>query len=193
MTGVVCSSDLKTNYIVTLEAEKTIESQMRLENIEEFFSVVEDFEDLAKRNKENPTLEAFLESISLMTNLDQWDQGSNILTLMTLHTAKGLEFPIVYMVGMEEGLFPNVNAFTDELEDIEEERRLCYVGITRAKDQLTFTYTRQRHLYGSRQFNLSSRFLNEIPSELYSTSGDLENEVDVDFEDIEIKLNEDER
>ena len=155
--------------------------------------MVEDFEDLAKRNKENPTLEAFLESISLMTNLDQWDQGSNILTLMTLHTAKGLEFPIVYMVGMEEGLFPNVNAFTDELEDIEEERRLCYVGITRAKDQLTFTYTRQRHLYGSRQFNLSSRFLNEIPSELYSTSGDLENEVDVDFEDIEIKLNEDER
>jgi DNA helicase II / ATP-dependent DNA helicase PcrA len=115
-------------------------------------------------------LQAFLESISLHTDLDNWDNGTNVLTLMTLHTAKGLEFPIVYMVGMEEGIFPNVNSYTDDPDDLEEERRLCYVGITRAKDKLTLIYARQRRLYGSLQQNLPSRFMNEIPQHLFETA-----------------------
>jgi DNA helicase-2/ATP-dependent DNA helicase PcrA len=177
----------RTGYIQELEAEKTIEAQARIENIEEFFSVIEDFEENLPRHPEarraegsttgilrfaqDDQLSTFLESISLMTDLDTWDNGTNILTLMTLHTAKGLEFPIVYIVGLEEGLFPNVNALAEDFEDLEEERRLCYVGITRAKEKLHLTYARQRRLYGSRHFNLSSRFLNEIPSELLKTEG----------------------
>ena len=175
----------RTGYVEALEAEKTIEAQSRIENIEEFFSVIEDFEEsdvgaglrarpatdgTGRPQGVSPTsLESFLESISLMTDLDTWDPGTNVLTLMTLHTAKGLEFPIVYMVGLEEGIFPNINAFTANREDLEEERRLCYVGITRAKDKLFLTYARERRLYGTLQHNLPSRFLNEIPSEVYVT------------------------
>lgn len=163
----------KTRYIQVLEEEKTIEAQARIENIEEFFSVIEDFEErMANSMPENSTpLQAFLESISLMTDLDNWDGGTNILTLMTLHTAKGLEFPVVYMVGLEEGIFPNGNAYNESADDLEEERRLCYVGITRAREKLHMTYARERRLYGSRQYNLSSRFLNEIPSQLLKAEG----------------------
>ena len=114
-------------------------------------------------------LQSFLESISLNTNLDGWDSATNVLTMMTLHTAKGLEFPIVYMVGLEEGIFPNVNSYTDTADDLEEERRLCYVGITRAKEKVHLIYARQRRLYGTMQENLPSRFLTEIPSELYES------------------------
>jgi len=114
-------------------------------------------------------LEAFIESISLTTDLDRWDQGSASLTLMTLHCAKGLEFDVVYMVGMEEEVFPHVNSFRPDVHDLEEERRLCYVGMTRAKSRLTFTYAESRRLYGFRQHNLPSRFLNEIPTSLYET------------------------
>ena len=106
-----------------------------------------------------------------MTNLDHWDAGTDIMTLMTLHMAKGLEFPIVYIVGLEEGIFPNANAYGDDEEDLEEERRLCYVGITRAKEVLYLTYARERLLYGSSQYNLPSRFLNEIPNELCGVEG----------------------
>ena len=158
-----------TGYVEALEEEKTIEAQARIENIEEFFSVLEDFDEQADSESTGPRLEAFLESISLMTDLDTWDAGTNILTLMTLHTAKGLEFPIVYIVGLEEGIFPNVNGYTEDPEDLEEECRLCYVGITRAKDKLYLSYANQRRLYGSLQHNLPSRFLNEIPSELFET------------------------
>ncbi|MBI3314258.1 MAG: UvrD-helicase domain-containing protein [Candidatus Omnitrophica bacterium] len=156
----------KTGYIESLEAEKTIEAQSRIENIEEFFSVIEDFSAGAGTAK----LESFLESISLVTDLDTWESGTNVLTLMTFHTAKGLEFPIVYMIGMEEGIFPNVNAYSDTLEDLEEERRLCYVGITRAKNKLHMTFASHRLLYGSIQHNLPSRFLAEIPSALFQAS-----------------------
>ena len=194
----------KTRYVEELASEKTVEAQSRIENIEEFFSVIEDFEEAFELSSPNAligdperknldsrfrgndnnesvergtnkpevisSLQAFLESISLMTDLDAWDAGANVLTLMTLHTAKGLEFPIAYIVGLEEGIFPHVNAYTHSAEDLEEERRLCYVGITRAKDKLHLTYTRERRLYGSKQQNLPSRFLTEIPSALFKST-----------------------
>lgn len=182
----------KTRYIAELELEKTTEAQARIENIEEFFSVVEDFEE-HHQPAPDQALSAFLESISLITDLDSMEDGTNVLTLMSLHTAKGLEFPIVYMVGMEEGIFPNANSYSDDPDDLEEERRLCYVGITRAKEKLHMSYARERRLYGTRQSNLSSRFLNEIPSHLmsytaFSMAEDhpdpiYEDDLEIDFDD----------
>lgn len=158
----------KTRYVEELEAEKTAEAVDRIQNIEELFSVMKEYEDSPQAEK--ATLAGFLESISLMTGLDQWDQGTNVLTMMTLHMAKGLEFPVVYMVGMEEGIFPHSNSSSDSDEDLEEERRICYVGITRAEDKLYMTYTRHRRLYGTIQHNLPSRFLTEIPASLFDTA-----------------------
>lgn len=185
----------KTGYTLELEAEKTTEAQARIENIEEFFSVVEDFEETFSQ-AETSALVAFLESISLVSDLDSWDSGTDILTLMTLHTAKGLEFPIAHMIGLEEGIFPNVNSYTDDPDDLEEERRLCYVGITRAKDRLFMTYTRQRRLYGTTQHNLPSRFLNEIPPQLFNHTVHAEltmnppqadDGLDIEFDEDEVK------
>ncbi|MFH1208908.1 MAG: UvrD-helicase domain-containing protein [Candidatus Omnitrophota bacterium] len=177
-----------TGYVAALEAERTPEAQARLENIEEFFSVIEDFmerfvyiqkDEIASLSAQIPRsdvipgetkqseLASFLDSIELVTDLDAWDQGTNVLTLMTLHTAKGLEFPIVHMVGMEEGIFPHVNSFVGPSDEIEEERRLCYVGITRAREKLHLSYATQRRMYGAMHHNLPSRFLNEIPAGLY--------------------------
>jgi DNA helicase-2/ATP-dependent DNA helicase PcrA len=173
-----------TGYVAALEAERTPEAQARLENIEEFYSVIEDFsekQDAGWRMEDNvkaglspstirppsSVLGSFLDSIELVTDLDAWDQGTNVLTLMTLHTAKGLEFPIVYMVGLEEGIFPHINSYMGPSDDLEEERRLCYVGITRAREKLHLSYTTQRRMYGATHHNLPSRFLNEIPSGLY--------------------------
>jgi DNA helicase-2/ATP-dependent DNA helicase PcrA len=169
-----------TGYVAALESERTPEAKARLENIEEFFSVIEDFSELTPTlkpglrvgdseevdSKESP-LQSFLDSIELVTDLDAWDQGTNVLTLMTLHTAKGLEFPIVYMVGLEEGIFPHVNSFAGPSDEIEEERRLCYVGITRSKEKLHLSYASERLMYGAHHQNLPSRFLAEIPSGLY--------------------------
>lgn len=159
----------KTGYMVELETEKTTEAQARIENIQEFYSVISDFYENTEIPKGNSDLETFLESISLVTDLDKLDSGTNVLTLMSMHTAKGLEFPIVYIVGMEEGVFPRVSSYNDTADELEEERRLCYVGITRARNKLHLCYARVRRLYGSMQQNLPSRFLNEIPSELYDT------------------------
>jgi len=177
-----------TGYVTELEAERTVEAQARLENIEEFFSVIEDFTEnrssgLGTRplkksetktspeeqaaSPEMTPLASFLDSIELVTDLDAWDQGTNVLTLMTLHTAKGLEFPIVFMVGMEEGIFPHINSYMGPSDDLEEERRLCYVGITRAREKLHLSYATERRMYGATHHNLPSRFLNEIPPSLY--------------------------
>ncbi len=176
-----------TGYVAALEAERTPEAQARLENIEEFFSVIEDFverfveqnneiassfsqtprKDVIANEAKQSQLALFLDSIELVTDLDAWDQGTNVLTLMTLHTAKGLEFPIVYMVGMEEGIFPHINSCMGPSDDLEEERRLCYVGITRAREKLHLSYATERRMYGATHHNLPSRFLNEIPSSLY--------------------------
>jgi DNA helicase-2/ATP-dependent DNA helicase PcrA len=163
-----------TGYVTALEAERTSEAQARLENIEEFFSVIQDhgerFATIPEDQKSDQSpLESFLESIELVTDLDAWDQGTNVLTLMTLHTAKGLEFPIVYMVGMEEGIFPHVNSYMGASDEMEEERRLCYVGLTRAREKLHLSYATQRRLYGAIHHNLPSRFLNEIPAKLFDT------------------------
>jgi DNA helicase-2/ATP-dependent DNA helicase PcrA len=170
-----------TGYVAVLESERTPEAQARLENIEEFFSVIEDFNETIDHRLEtidqnlktkNPSpgmthLESFLDSIELVTDLDAWDQGTNVLTLMTFHTAKGLEFPIVYMVGLEEGIFPHIHSYRGPSDDLEEERRLCYVGITRAREKLHLSYATRRRMYGATHHNLPSRFLNEIPSGLY--------------------------
>ncbi len=177
-----------TGYVAALESERTPEARGRLENIEEFCSVIEDFietedhrletiDQNLKNNDSSPESRvpspaatptgAFLDSIELVTDLDAWDQGTNVLTLMTLHTAKGLEFPIVYMVGLEEGIFPHVNSFIGPSDEIEEERRLCYVGITRAREKLHLSYASERRMYGATHHNLPSRFLSEIPADLY--------------------------
>jgi len=185
----------KSGYAAMLEQEKTVEASARIENIEEFFSVIHDFqESFRPETAEGMTaLGAFLESISLFTNLDSWDQGTDILTMMTLHTAKGLEFPVAYMVGMEEGMFPSGNQLMEDPEELEEERRLCYVGITRAKDKLYMTYARERMLYGSRHYNLPSRFLNEIPQSLYQFTGRQTGAApQVDVDDVEIEFDPEE-
>ena len=165
----------RTGYLKELELERTFEAKVRIDNIQEFFSAVQDFEESweplsdtsRSSNEKEELLEAFIESITLTSDVDGYDAGSNSLTLMTLHCAKGLEFPVVFMIGMEEEIFPHVRSFGGDLRDLEEERRLCYVGMTRAKEKLYLAYADSRRLYGSRQHNLPSRFLNEIPAHLY--------------------------
>ncbi|MBI3018643.1 MAG: UvrD-helicase domain-containing protein, partial [Deltaproteobacteria bacterium] len=148
----------ETRYIQILKEEGTIEAQGRIENLEELDSALGEY---VRRNPK-ATLDQYLEEISLVSDLDALDEGQDFVKLMTLHSAKGLEFPTVFMVGLEEGLFPH--ALRDEaFEDIEEERRLCYVGMTRAKENLYLTYAASRRIHGQPQYNLSSRFLNEIP------------------------------
>jgi len=143
------------------EEEDTLEAQSRLENIQELKSVALEFE----ANNEEQSLEDFLANVSLVADIDNMDEDSDYVVLMTLHSAKGLEFPVVFMVGMEEGIFPSYRSVTDEGE-LEEERRLCYVGITRAKQSLYLTNTFTRTLFGNTSYNRMSRFLNEIPPEL---------------------------
>lgn len=152
-------------YIKELEEEGTIEAQTRLENIKEFISVAIDFEV----NNPNGTLDDFLANISLLSDIDKTEDSENTVTLMTIHSAKGLEFPVVFLVGMEEGLFPIMRAMDSDSE-LEEERRLCYVAITRAEKLLFITYSKIRTIYGRTDYSLPSRFLNEIPEELIESS-----------------------
>lgn len=149
----------ETGYRSLLEAEQTVEAQGRLENLDEFLSVAASF----AKNNEDSSLGAFLATVSLYTDQDAYDAGSEAVTLMTLHAAKGLEFPVVFLVGLEEGLFPHSRALDSE-DGLEEERRLCYVGITRAKKRLYLTYARSRYVYGQEQYCQPSRFLDEIPT-----------------------------
>ncbi|MCD5410807.1 MAG: DNA helicase PcrA [Clostridiales bacterium] len=150
----------KTKYIDILEKEKTVEAQSRIENLQEFLSLTVDFDD----NSEIKTLEEFLVTTSLQTSLDTEEGGENTVTLMTLHSAKGLEFPVVFLPGMEESIFPSHMAIKEGNE--EEERRLCYVGITRAMSKLYLSHAMQRTIYGRVCYNSISRFINEIPDEL---------------------------
>ena len=153
----------ETGYRRELILEGTDESEARLENIDELMSKVKDYDE----NAENPSLSGFLEEVALVADIDNLEEESNHVVLMTLHSAKGLEFPYVYMVGMEEGMFPSYMSIVADnpQEEIEEERRLCYVGITRAKKELTMTVARQRMLRGEVQYNMISRFVKEIPDE----------------------------
>ena len=150
----------RTGYTKDLQAEDKPENQSRLENIKEFIGSARDFEE----QSEEPTLENFLAQLSLVSDVDTADIDDDRVTLMTLHSSKGLEFPVVFMVGMEDGLFPQSRAIEDPNE-MEEERRACYVGITRAQRKLYLTHARQRMLYGHTQNFPPSTFLAEIPSE----------------------------
>ncbi len=160
----------KTGYTKALELENTVEAENRIENLEEFLTVVIEFEE----ESAEATLGDFLEGISLASDVDNLDEDQDYVTLMTLHSAKGLEFPVVFLVGMEEGIFPSFKSIGEEKE-LEEERRLCYVGITRAKNYLYMTCAKRRTIYGSTSCNSVSRFLKEIPDNLISGAENLEN------------------
>ena len=151
----------KTGYTKALEAENTVEAENRIANLEEFLTVAIEFEEEFAENG----LSEFLEGITLSSDLDNMEEDEESVTLMTLHSAKGLEFPVVFLVGMEEGIFPGYKSIAEEKE-LEEERRLCYVGITRAKQNLFLTCSKQRTIFGSTTCNAVSRFLKEIPEEL---------------------------
>ena len=151
----------KTGYTKALENENTIEAENRIENLNEFLTVAIEFEEEQVDNG----LSEFLEGITLSSDIDDLEETEEYVTLMTLHSAKGLEFPVVFLVGMEEGIFPGYKSIA-EPKELEEERRLCYVGITRAKENLYLTCSKQRTIFGSTSYNPTSRFLNEIPKEL---------------------------
>ena len=151
----------KSGYTQALENENTIEAENRIENLDEFLTVAIEFEDESADNK----LSDFLEGITLSSDIDNMEKAEETVTLMTLHSAKGLEFPVVFLVGMEEGIFPGYKSI-GEPKELEEERRLCYVGITRAKEHLFLTCSKQRTIFGSTSCNQVSRFLREIPSDL---------------------------
>lgn len=157
----------KTGYIESLEAEGKEEAETRIENIDELRSKVAVYEESCLDRDEKPTLSGFLEEVALVADIDSLDEEQDYVVLMTLHSAKGLEFPHVYLAGMEDGLFPSYMTITsDDIEDMEEERRLCYVGITRAEQKLTLTSAMRRMVRGETQYNKVSRFMHEIPMEL---------------------------
>ena len=151
----------KSGYTKALQNENTIEAENRIENLDEFLTVAIEFEEEEVENG----LREFLEGITLSSDIDELEESDDYVTLMTLHSAKGLEFPVVFLVGMEEGIFPGYKSISEPRE-LEEERRLCYVGITRAKEHLYLTYSKQRTIFGSTSYNQTSRFLKEIPEEL---------------------------
>ncbi len=152
----------KTGYTKALEEENTTEAETRIENLEEFLTVAIEFEEELADN----SLEEFLEGITLSSDIDGTDESEDSVTLMTLHSAKGLEFPAVFLVGMEEGIFPGYKSI-GEPKELEEERRLAYVGITRAKQNLFISCAKQRTIFGSTSCNQPSRFVKEIPKELF--------------------------
>ena len=157
---------IQSGYVDMLNTKDTEENQTRLENVRELKSSIHAY----VQNAEAPTLAGFLEEIALYTDLEQYNEGDDAVVMMTMHSAKGLEFPHVFLVGFEDGLFPGMRAIGDA-EEMEEERRLCYVAITRAKQTLTITHAKQRMLYGRTSAALPSRFLREIPEECMVKKG----------------------
>ena len=151
----------KTGYTKALEQENSVEAETRIENLEEFLTVAIEFEEESADN----TLAEFLENITLSSDIDGMEEQEDSVTLMTLHSAKGLEFPVVFLVGMEEGMFPGYKSIGEPVA-LEEERRLFYVGITRAKQYLYLTCAKHRTIFGSTSYNQVSRFVKEIPDEL---------------------------
>lgn len=154
----------QTGYWKMLTDDKSIESESRKENLNEFVNVVEDFLEMY----EDATLPEFLDQVSLASDVDKIEEGDEYVTLMTIHLAKGLEFPVVFLVGLEEGLFPHARSLEKE-EDLEEERRLCYVGMTRAEKRLHLSFVNERRIFGSPQYNFPSRFLEEIPADFVNS------------------------
>jgi DNA helicase-2/ATP-dependent DNA helicase PcrA len=153
-------------YLEALSAERTVEAEGRLENLEELISVAGEFDANRELEGDSETtpLEEFLAQISLYTDQDSLRATESLCTLMTLHNAKGLEYDAVFMIGCEEGVFPHMRSL--EEGNLEEERRLCYVGVTRARQRLCMSFARRRSLHGGRGYNLPSRFVGEIPEEL---------------------------
>ena len=168
----------KTGYVKALELENTTEAESRIQNLEEFLTVAIEFEEEEAEN----TLGDFLEGITLSSDIDGMEDSEDSVTLMTLHSAKGLEFPVVFLVGLEEGIFPG-NKSIGEPKEIEEERRLFYVGITRAKQYLYLTCSKKRTIFGSTSYNQISRFINEIPSDLLDGYEDLNDSKVEEFND----------
>jgi len=150
-----------TGYLADLKNEGTIEAESRIENLQELVSAAREFME----RSEDQSLQAFLDSVALIADIDALADGKGAVTLMTLHSAKGLEFPVVFITGMEEGIFPHARALTDD-DELEEERRLCYVGMTRPKERLFLSAALSRRLYNNNAFNLPSRFLDEVPQHL---------------------------
>lgn len=167
----------KSGYTKALELENTVEAETRMQNLEEFLTVAIEFEEESVDN----TLPEFLESITLSSDVDEMQDEDNTVTLMTLHSAKGLEFPVVFLVGMEEGIFPGYKSI-GEPKDLEEERRLFYVGITRAKQFLHLTCAKHRTIFGSTSYNAVSRFIKEIPDNLLD--GVVNNDQEEKFNDM---------
>ena len=165
----------ETGYVEEVKAEGEEEAEVRLQNIDEFLNKIAAYEESCE--EELPTLSGFLEEVALVADIDSLDEESDYVVLMTLHSAKGLEFPYVYLAGMEDGIFPSYMTITaDDPTEIEEERRLCYVGITRAKKELAMTCARRRMIRGETQYNKMSRFLKEVPPQLLSTGKIVEKE-----------------
>lgn len=167
----------KSGYTMALELENTVEAETRMQNLEEFLTVAIEFEEESADN----TLPEFLESITLSSDVDEMQDEDNTVTLMTLHSAKGLEFPVVFLVGMEEGIFPGYKSI-GEPKELEEERRLFYVGITRAKQFLHLTCAKHRTIFGSTSYNAVSRFIKEIPDNLLD--GVVNNDQEEKFNDM---------
>ena len=170
-----------TGYLDDLKKDKTPEAESRVENVGELLSVAKEFEDRASQTEGedgDASLGKFLENVSLVSDVDSLEDTANSVTMMTLHAAKGLEFPVVFLTGLEEGIFPHFRAMGNQVE-LEEERRLCYVGITRAKEELFMSYAGSRMLFGNVQRNPVSRFVGEIPMSLFlaksSRRGTVEN------------------
>src|SRR5207247_4113760 len=149
----------RSGYLAALEAERTIEARGRIENLQELVGVAREYVE----RSDEPSLSTFLQEVSLVSDQDTLRDQESLVTLMTIHNAKGLEFRAVFMIGMEEGIFPHSRSI--EENDIEEERRLCYVGLTRAKERLVLTHAASRALFGNRTYNLGSRFLDELPED----------------------------
>jgi len=160
----------ESGYLLELEAERTVEAEGRIENLRELGGVATEFE----QRSPDGTLAEFLEQVSLVSEQDEYDEGSGSVTLMTLHNAKGLEFPIVFIIGLEDGVFPHYRSMGEPAQ-LEEERRLMYVGVTRARERLYLTHAWSRTLFGSTSFNPPSRFLGEIPGELVHAIEDGDN------------------
>ena len=161
-----------TGYIEDLEADSKEEAEDRIANIDELLNKIAAYEESCE--DERPTLSGFLEEVALVADIDGLDESNDYVVLMTLHSAKGLEFPEVYLVGMEDGLFPSYMTITaDDPAEVEEERRLCYVGITRAMENLTMTCAKRRMVRGETQYNKMSRFLKEIPVYLFDIKGNV--------------------
>ena len=165
----------KSGYVDALKKEKTIEAESRLENIREFLSVTDAFEKAADQLGEDHSLVSFLTDLALIADIDQLDEEEvkeeDKVVLMTMHSAKGLEFPVVFVIGMEENIFPHIRSMDDE-EEMEEERRLAYVAITRAEKQLFLTTAGRRMIFGRTQYNMPSRFIEEVPEQYTEVMSD---------------------